>query len=114
MTYLTGEYTVTGAGGQSLEDKWKAQFATLHGVLTHGFPNMVLVGHMRDGGGCTNANFPFTHQAVYAAALIIKVMDRGPSSFDVTPEDDARRRSTMRETAPPNNESLAQVPTEHL
>src|SRR3546814_15076739 len=90
MTYLTGEYTVTGAGGQSLEDKWKAKFATLHGVLTHGFPNMVLVGHMRDGGGSTNANFPFTHQAVYAAALIKKVMARGASSFDVTQEAEDR------------------------
>src|SRR3546814_9727170 len=80
MTYLTCEYTVTGAGGQSLEDKWKATFATLHGVLTHGFPHMVLVGHMRDGGGSTNATFPFTHPAVYAAALIDRQSTRLTSS----------------------------------
>ena len=39
-TYVTGEYTVTGRGGQSLQDKWSEQFSTLHGMLTHGFPNM--------------------------------------------------------------------------
>src|SRR3546814_17932997 len=75
---------------------------------------MVLVGHMRDGGGSTNANFPFTHQAVYAAALIKKVMDRGASSFDVTQEAEDRWRSTMREKAPPIHEFLAECTPGYL
>src|SRR3546814_8315516 len=75
---------------------------------------MVLVGHMRDGGGSTNTNFPFTHQAVYAAALIKKVMDRGASSFDVTQEAEDRWRSTMREKAPPIHEFLAECTPGYL
>jgi cyclohexanone monooxygenase len=114
MTYVTGEYTITGTGGQSLEDKWSKKFTTLHGVTTHGFPNMVLVGHLRDGGGSTNSNFPFTHQAVYAAALIKKVMDSGASSFDVKQEAEDGWRNTMREKMPPIHEFLAECTPGYL
>jgi cyclohexanone monooxygenase len=107
-TYVTGEYTVTGAGGQSLQDKWSKNFVTLHGMLTHGFPNMVLVGHMRDGGGSTNSNFPFHHQAGHAAALIKKTIDDGAASFEVTQAAEEGWRRTMREKAPPIQQFLAE------
>ena len=106
-TYVTGEYTVTGRNGQTLEEKWNRKFATLHGVLTNGFPNMVLVGHMRDGGGSTNSNFPFHHQSIYAAKLIRKTMDSGAASFDVTEEAEHGWRAQMRAKAPPIQEFLA-------
>jgi len=114
LTYVTGEYVVTGVGGQSLQDKWSKKFSTLHGMLTHGFPNMVLVGHMRDGGGSTNSNFPFTHQAAHAAALIKKTLNDGASSFDVSEEAEARWRSTMREKMPPIQEFLAECTPGYL
>jgi cation diffusion facilitator CzcD-associated flavoprotein CzcO len=114
LTYATGQYTVTGTGGQSLQDKWDKQFVTLHGVLTHGFPNMVLVGHMRDGGGSSNSNFPFTHQAPYAAALIKKTMDRGASSFDVTEEAEQRWRQAMKDKMPPMHQYLAECTPGYL
>lgn len=114
MSYVTGEYTITGAGGQTLEDKWSKNFVTLHGVTTHGFPNMVLVGHMRDGGGSTNANFPLTHQATYAAALIKKVMDSGATSFDVKAEAEQGWRQTMRDKAPPIHDFLAECTPGYL
>lgn len=107
LTHVTGEYTVTGVEGQSLQDKWSKEFSSLHGVLTHGFPNMVLVGHMRDGGGSTNSNFPFTHQAPHAALLIKKTIDDGASSFEVTKEGEDRWRRAMKEKMPPIQEFLA-------
>lgn len=100
-TYVTGEYTVTGVGGKSLQDKWSKEFVTLHGMLTHGFPNMVLVGHMRDGGGTTNSNFPFHHQSAHVAKIIKKTIDFGASSFDVTKEAEDGWRRAMREKMPP-------------
>lgn len=114
LTYATGQYTVTGAGGQSLQDKWEKKFSTLHGVLTHGFPNMVLVGHMRDGGGSSNSNFPFTHQAPYAAALIKKTIDRGASSFEVTEEAEAGWQRAMKEKMPPMHQYLAECTPGYL
>ena len=30
---------ISGRGGQSLYDRWAHEFRTLHGVMTHGFPN---------------------------------------------------------------------------
>jgi cyclohexanone monooxygenase len=106
-TYVTGEYTVKGVGGQSLEDKWSKDFCTLHGMLTHGFPNMVLVGHMRDGGGTTNSNFPFHHQATQVANIIKRTIDAGASSFDVTKEAEDGWRRAMREKMPPIHKFLA-------
>jgi hypothetical protein len=113
-TYVTGEYTVTGAGGRSLQDKWSERFATLHGMLTHGFPNMALVGHMRDGGGSTNSNFPFTHQAAHVAALVKKTLDVGASSFEVTEAAEERWRRTMREKMPPIQQFLAECTPGYL
>jgi len=113
-TYVTGEYTVTGAGGQSLQDKWSKGFSTLHGMLTHGFPNMALVGHMRDGGGSTNSNFPFHHQAGHVAAIIKKTIDAGASSFDVTKEAEDGWRRTMREKMPPIQTFLAECTPGYL
>lgn len=106
-TYVTGEYTVTGAGGQSLQDKWSKQFGTLHGMLTHGFPNMVLVGHMRDGGGTTNSNYPFHYQSTHVAKIIKRTIDSGASSFDVTKEAEDGWRRAMRQKAPPIQKFLA-------
>jgi cyclohexanone monooxygenase len=106
-TYLTGEYTLTGVGGRSLEDKWNQQFTSLHGMLTHGFPNMILVGHVRDGGGSFNATYPFMQQANHAAALIATTIGKGASSFDVTPEAEARWRQTMKDKTPPIQQFLS-------
>ncbi|MHB8530657.1 MAG: flavin-containing monooxygenase, partial [Caulobacteraceae bacterium] len=114
LTYVTGEYTVTGVGGQSLQDKWSKEFSSLHGLMTNGFPNMVLVGHMRDGGGSTNSNFPFTHQAAHVALLIKKTIDDGASSFEVTKEAEERWRRAMKEKAPPIREFLAECTPGYL
>ncbi|BCR98319.1 flavin-containing monooxygenase [Aspergillus luchuensis] len=40
---------VRGRGGESLDDKWKKGAGTLHGVLTHGFPNLILTGFAQAG-----------------------------------------------------------------
>jgi cyclohexanone monooxygenase len=50
-TCVTGEYTVTGAGGRSLQEKWSERFSTLHGMLTHGFPDMEILKTWRNGDG---------------------------------------------------------------
>ena len=113
-TYVTGEYSVVGRDGQTLEEKWNRKFVTLHGVLTHGFPNMVLVGHMRDGGGSTNSNFPFHHQSIYAAKLIRKTIDKGAASFDVTEAAEDGWRAQMRAKAPPIQQFLAECTPGYL
>ena len=114
LTYVTGEYCVTGRGGQSLQEKWSKQFSTLHGMLTHGFPNMVLVGHMRDGGGSTNSNFPFHHQSAQAAYIIKKTIEDGASSFEVTEEGENRWRQAIREKMPPIQQFLAECTPGYL
>lgn len=46
---------VFGRDGVSLDEKWLRQgVATLHGIYTHGFPNLFFVGHAQSGAA---ANF---------------------------------------------------------
>jgi hypothetical protein len=105
---------VTGVGGQSLQDRWRDGVSTLHGMLTHGFPNLALVGHMRDGGGSTNSNFPFHHQSTHVAALIRKTIEAGAASFEVTEAAEQGWRRTMREKMPPIQQFLAECTPGYL
>lgn len=41
--------TVTGRDGLSMDDKWADKVGTLHGVLTRGFPNLILPGGTQAG-----------------------------------------------------------------
>lgn len=48
-----GDFTVTGRNGVSLADKWQTRLATLHGVVTHDFPNLFFPGP-NQAGACAN------------------------------------------------------------
>jgi len=114
LTFRTGEYEVVGVEGRTLEDKWKDGFASLHGMFTRGFPNMLLVGHIRDGGGSFNATYPFSYQANHAAAVIKDCLDRGLTRIDVTQEAEDDWRRTMKEKTPPIHAFLAECTPGYL
>ena len=40
---------ISGRGGRSLYDQWAHEFRTLHGVMTHGFPNQFYMGFFQGG-----------------------------------------------------------------
>jgi hypothetical protein len=64
--------TITGRGGQTLEEKFKDGPITLHGLYTRGFPNDFMFQTTQSG---VNANFTYTidtgsqHMAYYSAYL---------------------------------------------
>ena len=54
---ITGAFDqidIRGAGGQSLADKWSQGPSTYIGLLTAGFPNMVMVAGPQSASGSTN------------------------------------------------------------
>jgi len=56
---ITGAYDrieIRGVGGQTLADKWRTEVSTWFGLLTHGFPNLLMAGGPQ--GGSASTNFP--------------------------------------------------------
>jgi cyclohexanone monooxygenase len=64
-------YDVTGRGGLKLSEKWADGVRTLHGVHTHGFPNLFIMGNSQSAA---TTNFP--HAMDEAARLMTYVIDR--------------------------------------
>ncbi|KFA73431.1 hypothetical protein S40288_04217 [Stachybotrys chartarum IBT 40288] len=81
--------TVTGRNG-TLLNKWKTTGpATLHGVLTHSFPNFFLTGPAQSGAG---ANFGYTQEVTsrHSAYIIAEALKRAENpalaTVEVSPE----------------------------
>lgn len=67
---------VEGRDGLSIYDAWSSDIRTLHGVMTHGFPNLFLIGLYQGG---LNATVPenFNRQSEHIAQVIKRVRDEG-------------------------------------
>jgi len=76
-------YDVKGRGGLSLKEKWSAGMATLHGMSTHGFPNMFLINNAQ---AAFTANFPhhMDEQARHISYIITHCMSKGARTVEVT------------------------------
>ncbi|KAL4769302.1 hypothetical protein BDW60DRAFT_224989 [Aspergillus nidulans var. acristatus] len=60
---------IKGRGGESLDEKWKRGAGTLHGVFTHGFPNLLLTG-LTQAGGAVNVVHVMDVLASHGAKII--------------------------------------------
>ena len=59
-------YELYGRGGQSLTEKWKEGVSSFHGIHTHGFPNVFIMGGSQSGftvNFCHNLNEQSKHIA---------------------------------------------------
>ena len=64
-------YDVIGRGGVGLAEKWSDGMRTLHGIHTHGFPNLFIISNSQAG---FTTNFP--HSMDETAQHIGYIMDR--------------------------------------
>ena len=76
-------YDVIGRGGRCLSDHWRDGTRTLHGMGSHGFPNVFVMNTSQ--GGFT-ANFPhlLDESAVHQAHIISHVLEQGHKTVEVT------------------------------
>jgi cyclohexanone monooxygenase len=74
-----------GRGGVSLSEAWAEGPSTLHGVLTRGFPNMLMISTVQGG---QNVNFlsPITSTARHVASLVKDCIDEGVTLIEPTAE----------------------------
>lgn len=83
----SGRYNVIGRGGMTLTEKWGgAQFDSLHGLYTHGFPNLFVIGSSRQSATTFNIPYRMDIQANHVVELIKTVTDEGVTSMEVKRE----------------------------
>ena len=78
-------YDVTGVDCAKLSDLWEEVTRSLHGICSHGFPNLFIMNTSQ--GGFT-ANFPhlLDESAVHPAHIIASALDAGHTRVEVTKE----------------------------
>lgn len=72
---------VLGRDGVSIFDHWSDGPRTLHGVMTHGFPNQFYIGYIQ-GGLNASITEQFGRQAEHIAHIIKETMERGATAFE--------------------------------
>jgi cyclohexanone monooxygenase len=78
-------FEVHGRGGESLTDTWKDGAATLHGVISRGFPNAFILSTIQSG---QSANFQhmLDEKAGHIAFIIARARELGISALEPTAE----------------------------
>ncbi len=76
---------VDGRSGVSLYDHWREGPKTLHGTMTHGFPNMFFIGYIQ-GGLNGSVTEQFGRQGEHSAWIISETLRRGKQSVETTKE----------------------------
>jgi len=79
-----GGFDVTGVGGLTLADAWAKRVRTVHGIQAHGFPNLYVVGGVRQAAVTVNLLHGYEAQAKHVAKNIRQLIDDGVVKLDVT------------------------------
>ena len=74
---------VEGRNGLSIYDHWANGPKTLHGTMTHGFPNQFFIGYIQ-GGLNASVTEQFGRQAEHIAHIIQATMAKGAASVETT------------------------------
>jgi cyclohexanone monooxygenase len=96
-------FEVVGRGGLTLSDHWASGLKTLHGAMSHGFPNCF---HMGVNQSTLTPNFPhlLAEQARYIADVVGEAAARQASVVEPTAEAEAGWVQTIHDTARMNLE----------
>ena len=99
IVYATGFDAVTGAmdrmnihgvGGKSLRDQWRDGPRTYLGVLTHGFPNLLMVAGPQSVSGSTNYPRAIESGVDWVTGLLEHALNTGRSRIEAQPQAQAQ------------------------
>jgi cation diffusion facilitator CzcD-associated flavoprotein CzcO len=94
--------SVIGRNGESLDQKFAKEVLTLHGAISHGFPNFFWPGPLQAGGGA-NQVFVVDQFAKHIAYILSESMQR------VAQEQQSGQKFTIEPTAEAEEEWSMQV-----
>ncbi|MFP5579563.1 MAG: flavin-containing monooxygenase [Acidimicrobiia bacterium] len=75
-----------GRGGTRLSDHWADGMRTLHGIHTHGFPNLFLVQLAQGANHIANVPHNMSEAGATIAAVVGHAVERGSRTVEVSPE----------------------------
>ncbi|MBR1124932.1 NAD(P)/FAD-dependent oxidoreductase [Bradyrhizobium lablabi] len=90
---ITGAYDrmdITGIDGEKLYDKWKDAPSTFLGMLTHGFPNLLMPTGPQSASATTNFPRGIENGVNWCTDLLQYMWDRGLTRADPTRESEER------------------------
>jgi len=87
-----------GRNGFSMYDNWKGSYKTFHGVMTHGFPNLYIIG-LNQGGLNSSLTVNFEQQSRHIAYIIKQAQLRGAVAVEASKEAQDAYVKHLRDTA---------------
>ncbi len=97
---VSGQLPAYGRGGVALLDRWKESGPrTLHGLCTHGFPNLFQLGSLQNAAA-VNFVHVLDEQATHIGAVVAEARRRGARYVEPSAEAEAAWVATIREKAP--------------
>lgn len=93
-----GIATIQGRDGRSLYDHWAHEFRTLHGMMTHGFPNQFFMGFFQ-GGFNASTTETFNNQGRHIAWIVNRALGQGDCVAEPSLEAQDAYVNHIRETA---------------
>jgi cyclohexanone monooxygenase len=93
---------VDGRDGRSLFDHWTDGPQTMHGMTTHGFPNLFFIGYIQ-AATAANLTLMFDQQATHISYMAKEAIARGAATLEPTKDaqDDWVRTIREKRTANP-------------
>lgn len=95
-----------GRDGLSMYKNWNGQYKTLHGVMTHGFPNLFIIG-LNQGGLNSSLTQNFETQSQHIAYIIKQARERGVVAVEASKEAQDAYVKHIRDTAIDRTEWIA-------
>jgi cation diffusion facilitator CzcD-associated flavoprotein CzcO len=89
---------IEGRNGRSIYEHWSNEFRTLHGMMTHGFPNQFFTGFIQGGLNASTTEV-FNRQTQHIAFIIQQALARGAKYVEPTLEAQDEWVKRIRETA---------------
>jgi cation diffusion facilitator CzcD-associated flavoprotein CzcO len=91
-------YDVVGRNGQTLSERWANGMKTMHGLMTHGFPNCFFLGFTQTA---VTVNIPhaLNEQAKHVRFVLEHARDRGATVVEPTPEGEQAWVDEMQDKA---------------
>lgn len=73
----SGGLSLIGRGGMSIDVRWSGGVRSLHGMYTHGFPNLFFVGNPFQSKVVNNYSYMLGEQARHVAKVVRRLLDEG-------------------------------------
>lgn len=103
-----GGFEVVGREGVELSKKWARDAVSLHGMYTNGFPNLFVLGNVRQSAVTINVPFTTGTQAAHAAAVIAGfTAAEEPNLLEISEAQVDSWQETLRQKSLFNEESAA-------